>query len=175
MLFGPCNCPLASSGPSRRGLLCAGGAGFVTAVGCTLVSAAGSAGGSMLVLTLVPCSAPGVGSGSFLQPCMSKASKPMPWMARTTNTAILTRARPWFFCSRSEPCGRSGLELFMVIVVDNFLIIVEAFWVWFLPRVFPSKKPGAKLCISTAANVAYSKRHGFTMPIGVLGRSTATY
>ena len=37
MLFGPCNCPLASSGPSRRGLLCAGGAGFVTALLGTLI------------------------------------------------------------------------------------------------------------------------------------------
>ena len=32
MLFGACNCTPAALGPSRRGLLCAGGAGFVTAL-----------------------------------------------------------------------------------------------------------------------------------------------
>jgi 7,8-dihydropterin-6-yl-methyl-4-(beta-D-ribofuranosyl)aminobenzene 5'-phosphate synthase len=37
MLFGTCNCTPASSGLSRRGLLCAGGAGFVTALLGTLI------------------------------------------------------------------------------------------------------------------------------------------
>lgn len=37
MLFGGCNCPPASSALSRRGLLCAGGAGFVTALLSTLI------------------------------------------------------------------------------------------------------------------------------------------
>lgn len=37
MLFGACNCTPAALGPSRRGLLCAGGAGFVTALVGTLI------------------------------------------------------------------------------------------------------------------------------------------
>ena len=37
MLFGSCNCSPASSGPSRRGVLCAGSAGFVTALLGTLI------------------------------------------------------------------------------------------------------------------------------------------
>lgn len=37
MLFGPCNCTTHSSSLSRRGLLCAGGAGFVSALVATLV------------------------------------------------------------------------------------------------------------------------------------------
>jgi 7,8-dihydropterin-6-yl-methyl-4-(beta-D-ribofuranosyl)aminobenzene 5'-phosphate synthase len=37
MLFGPCNCTPAPSSLSRRGLLCAGGAGFVTALVSTLI------------------------------------------------------------------------------------------------------------------------------------------
>ena len=37
MLFGACNCTPAAAGLSRRGLLCAGGAGFVTALIGTLI------------------------------------------------------------------------------------------------------------------------------------------
>lgn len=37
MLFGTCNCRLDASAPSRRGLLCAGGVGFVSALIGTLV------------------------------------------------------------------------------------------------------------------------------------------
>ena len=37
MLFSACNCAPATSGLSRRGLLCAGGAGFITAVMGTLI------------------------------------------------------------------------------------------------------------------------------------------
>jgi 7,8-dihydropterin-6-yl-methyl-4-(beta-D-ribofuranosyl)aminobenzene 5'-phosphate synthase len=37
MLFGTCNCAPARSGLSRRGLLCAGGAGFITGVLGTLI------------------------------------------------------------------------------------------------------------------------------------------
>jgi 7,8-dihydropterin-6-yl-methyl-4-(beta-D-ribofuranosyl)aminobenzene 5'-phosphate synthase len=37
MLFGPCNCDLGASSISRRGLLCASGAGFVSALIGTLV------------------------------------------------------------------------------------------------------------------------------------------
>src|ERR1041385_2128861 len=52
---------------------------------------------------------------SFRQPCISKAMRPIPWTARTKKTAILTLARPLFFCSRREPCGISGLWLFMSV------------------------------------------------------------
>ena len=38
MLFGPCNCDPRALSMSRRGLLCAGGAGFVSALIATLVS-----------------------------------------------------------------------------------------------------------------------------------------
>src|SRR5437588_6316568 len=38
MLFGTCNCNSRASSISRRGLLCAGGAGFVTALIGTLAS-----------------------------------------------------------------------------------------------------------------------------------------
>src|SRR5487761_2545447 len=41
MLFGTCNCHPASI--SRRGLLCAGGAGFVSALGGTLVGSSSTA------------------------------------------------------------------------------------------------------------------------------------
>src|ERR1039458_101859 len=34
-------------------------------------------------------------------------------MARTKKTAIFTRARPLFFCSKAEPCGMSGFWLFI--------------------------------------------------------------
>ena len=54
-------------------------------------------------------------AGSFdcPQPCMSKAIRPMPWMARTKKTWIFTRARSLFFCSKAEPCGISGFWLFI--------------------------------------------------------------
>src|SRR5664280_115047 len=37
MLFGACNCNLSASSVSRRGLLCTGGAGFVSALIGTLI------------------------------------------------------------------------------------------------------------------------------------------
>src|SRR5262245_2538739 len=37
MLFGPCNCSPTLQSLSRRGLLCAGGAGFLTALASTLI------------------------------------------------------------------------------------------------------------------------------------------
>ena len=49
------------------------------------------------------------GSGSFLQPCIKRANRPIPWIASTTKTAMRTRARPLFFGSDKEPCGIRGL------------------------------------------------------------------
>src|SRR4030088_392454 len=43
MLFGTCNCNSSASSISRRGLLCAGGAGFVTALIGTLASSSRTA------------------------------------------------------------------------------------------------------------------------------------
>src|SRR5665811_1864450 len=43
MLFGACKCNLSASSISRRGLLCAGGAGFMSALIGTLVGASRTA------------------------------------------------------------------------------------------------------------------------------------
>jgi 7,8-dihydropterin-6-yl-methyl-4-(beta-D-ribofuranosyl)aminobenzene 5'-phosphate synthase len=43
MLFGTCNCISSASSISRRGLLCAGGAGFVTALISTLTGSSRTA------------------------------------------------------------------------------------------------------------------------------------
>src|SRR5258708_11975075 len=43
MLFGTCNCSSSASSISRRGLLCAGGAGFVTALIDTLAGSSRTA------------------------------------------------------------------------------------------------------------------------------------
>jgi 7,8-dihydropterin-6-yl-methyl-4-(beta-D-ribofuranosyl)aminobenzene 5'-phosphate synthase len=43
MLFGTCNCTSRASSISRRGLLCAGGAGFVTALIGTLAGSSRTA------------------------------------------------------------------------------------------------------------------------------------
>jgi hypothetical protein len=80
--------------------------------------------GSALAAALV---APVVVSGSFLQPCISKAMSPTPWIASTRKTAILTRARPLFFWSSKEPWGTNGLWLFMVIG----RLWLQSFEVWF--------------------------------------------
>src|SRR3981081_2882647 len=48
MLFGTCNCNSSASSISRRGLLCAGRAGFVTALIGTLASSSRTAQGQAL-------------------------------------------------------------------------------------------------------------------------------
>src|ERR1039458_6363647 len=81
------------------GLLVVTGGGFVsTNTGGVLVTA-GSVGATV--------------SFDCPQPCISKAISPMPWTARTKKTAIFTRVRPLFFCSIMEPCGVTGVWLFI--------------------------------------------------------------
>src|ERR1039457_2157982 len=86
----------------------AGGAGVstwtgaVTTTGGLLVVTGGlvvsiNAGGVLLIVV----SGGVTGSFDWPQPCMSKAIRPMPLMARTKKTAIFTRAWPLFFCSKA--------------------------------------------------------------------------
>src|SRR5215471_1180819 len=51
MLFGTCNCKPSASSISRRGLLCGGGAGFVTALIGTLASSSRTARAQALAST----------------------------------------------------------------------------------------------------------------------------
>ena len=103
---------LTSGGVGNAGVL--GVTAALLGDGVGLVEATGGLVGSTNAgVALVGSGATGGVSGGFWHPCISKATKPMPWMARTTNTAIFTRARPLFFCSRRETFGTIGLGLFI--------------------------------------------------------------
>ena len=69
-------------------------------------------------------------------------------MARTKKTAIFTRARPLFFCSKAEPGGMSGFWLFIfkwrccVCLLRCWLILVR------FAAGFCLKKPRSKIHMS---------------------------
>src|ERR1035437_4629100 len=75
-------------------------------------------------------------------------------MAKTEKTAIFTRARPLFFCSKREPCGMTGFRLFIfkwrycACLLRNWLNLLASL------RGFPSKKPGANSSCSALRFVA---------------------
>src|SRR5437879_3410742 len=110
-------------------------------------------------------------------------------MVRTKKTAILTRARPLFFCSRREPCGSSGLVLFMLFKRCGVYCIEVFVWGWFVsPRGFPSKNPEANFLKRTKLEAMPSSKNSwlhfcfinilsllFTIYIVDAGVSTPTY
>ena len=103
--------------------------------------------------------AAGAGSLGWPQPCMSRAMRPTPWIARTTKTAIFTRARPLFFCSKKEPCGISGLSFgFILVTLIAHLVMVVLLYDCFL-RGFPSKKPEAKVELFSVCSCMTVEKH----------------
>src|ERR1035437_2801221 len=90
-------------------------------------------------------------------------------MARTKKTAIFTRAWPLLFCSKTEPCGVSGLWLF--IFKWHYCVCLLRCWLNLFAslRGFASKSPRAKSSCSafrfTAAwslfyRLCWGCRHG---------------